>query len=106
MSESVQPHSQQPTRLPYPRDSLGKNTGMGCHFLLQCTKVKSKSEVTESGLTLSHPMDCSLPGSSIHGFSRQEYWSRVLLPSPVVLLLLLSCFSRVQLLATPWTGAH
>ena len=48
-------------------DSPGKNTGVGCHFLLQCMKVKSESEVTQSGLTLSDPMDCSLPGSSIHG---------------------------------------
>ena len=49
------------------RDSPGKNTGVGCHFLLQCMKVKSESEVTQSCLTLSDPMDCSLPGSSIHG---------------------------------------
>ena len=53
---------QQPTRLPYPWDSPGKNTGVGCHFLLQCVKVKSLSHVR-----LSDPMDCSLPGSSIHG---------------------------------------
>ena len=67
MSDSVQPHRQQPTRLPHPWDSPGKNTGVGCHFLLQCMKVKSESEVTQSCLTLSDPMDCSLPGSSIHG---------------------------------------
>ena len=47
--------------------SPGKNTGVGCHFLLQCMKVKSQSEVAQSCLTLSCPMDCSLPGSSIHG---------------------------------------
>ena len=52
---------------PCPWDSPGKNTGVGCHFLLQCIKVKSKSEVTQSCATLSHPMDCSQPGSSIHG---------------------------------------
>ena len=57
----------QPTRLPHPWDSPGKNTGVGCHFLLQCMKVKSESEVTQSCPTLSDPMDCSLPGSSIHG---------------------------------------
>ena len=57
----------QPTRLPHPRDSPGKNTGVGCHFLHQCTKVKSKSEVTQSCPTLSDPMDCCLPGSSVHG---------------------------------------
>ena len=55
------------TRLPCPWDSPGKNTGVGCHFLLQCMKVKSEREVAQSCLTLSDPMDCSLPGSSIHG---------------------------------------
>ena len=48
-------------------DSPGKNTGVGCHFLLQCMKVKSESEIAQSCPTLSDPMDCSLPGSSIHG---------------------------------------
>ena len=67
MSDSVQPHRQQPTRLPCPWDSLGKNTGVGCHFLLQCRKVKSESDVAQSCPTLSDPMDCSLPGSSVHG---------------------------------------
>ena len=65
--QSVRPHRRQPTRLPYPWDSPGKNTGMGCHFLLQCIKVKSESEVTQSCPTLRDPMDCSLAGSSIHG---------------------------------------
>ena len=54
-------------RLCRPWDSPGKNTGVGCHFLLQCIKVKSETEVAQSCLTLSDPMDCSLPGSSIHG---------------------------------------
>ena len=67
MSDSVQPHRRQPTKLPHPWDSLGKNTGVGCHFLPQCMKVKSQSEVAQSCLTLSDPMDCSLPGFSIHG---------------------------------------
>ena len=67
MSDSVRPHRRQPTRLPGPWDSPGKNTGVGCHFLLQCMKVKSESEVAQSRLTLSNPMDCSLPGSSVHG---------------------------------------
>ena len=67
MFDSVRPHRRQPTRLPHPWDSPGKNTGVGCHFLLQCMKVKSQSEVVQSCLTLSDPMDCSLPGSSIHG---------------------------------------
>ena len=56
-----------PTRLPRPWNSPGKNTGVGCHFLLQRMKVKSESEVAQSCPTLSDPMDCSLPGSSIHG---------------------------------------
>ena len=67
MSDSVRPHRQQPTSLPCPRDSPGKNTGVGCYFLLQCIKVKSESEVAQSCPTLSDPMDCSLPGSSVHG---------------------------------------
>ena len=67
MSNSVRPHRQQPTRLPRPWDSPGKNTVVGFHFLLQCMKVKNESEVAQSYLTLSNPMDCSLPGSSIHG---------------------------------------
>ena len=67
MSESVRPHRRQPTRLPHPWDSPGKNTGVGCHFLLQCMKVKSESEVAHSCPTLSDPMDCSPPGSSVHG---------------------------------------
>ena len=64
---SVRPHRRQPTRLPCLWDSPGKNTGVGCHFLLQCMKVKSESEVAQSCPTPSDPMDCSLPGSSIHG---------------------------------------
>ena len=67
MSDSVQPQRRQPTRLSRPWDSPGKNTGVGCHFLLRCMKVKRESEVAQSCLTLSDPMDCSLPGSSIHG---------------------------------------
>ena len=67
MSDSVRPHRRQPTRLPCPWDSPGKNTGVGCHFLLQCLKVKSESEVTQSCPTLRDPMDYSLPGSSVHG---------------------------------------
>ena len=66
-SASVRPHRRQPTRLPGPWDSPGKNTGVGCHFLLQCMKVESESEVTQSCLTLSDPMDWSLPGSSVYG---------------------------------------
>ena len=61
------PHRRHPTRLPRPWDSPGKNAGVGCHFLLQRMKVKSESEVTQSCQTLLDPMDCSLPGSSVHG---------------------------------------
>ena len=67
MSDSVQPQRWQPTRLPRPWDSPGKNTGVGCHFLLQCMKVESESEVAQSCLTLIDPMDCGLLDSSIHG---------------------------------------
>ena len=67
MSDSVRPHRRQPTRLLCPWDYPGKNTGVGCHFLLQCMKVKSESEVAQSCPTLCDPMDCSLPGSSVHG---------------------------------------
>ena len=71
----------QPTRLPCPWDSPGKNTGVGYHFLLQCMKVKSESEVAQSCPILSDLMGCSLPGAPPSmGFSRQEYWSGV--PSP------------------------
>ena len=70
VSDSVQPHGLQPTRLLRPWDSPGKNTGVGCHFLLQYMKVESESEVTQSCPTLSDPMDCSLPGSSVHGIFR------------------------------------
>ena len=67
MSDSVRPHRWQPTRLPRPWDSPGKNTGVDCRFLLQCMKVKSESKASQSCLTLSDPMDCSLPGSSVPG---------------------------------------
>ena len=67
MPNSVRPHRCQSTRLPRPWDSPGKNTGAGCHFLFQCMKEKSESEVTQLCLTLSDPMDQSLPGFSIHG---------------------------------------
>ena len=67
MFDSVRPHRQQLTRLPCPWDSPGKNTGVSCHFLLQCMKVKSESDVAQSCPTLSNPMDCSLPGSCVPG---------------------------------------
>ena len=82
MSDSVRPHRWQPTRLPRPWDSPGKNTGVGCHFLLQCVKVKSLSLVQL----------LATPGTAAHqappsmGLSRQEYWSGVPLPSPIIML--------------------
>ena len=67
MSDSVRPHRWQPTRLPRPWDSPGRNIGVGCHFLLQCMKVRSESEVAQSCPTLRNPMNHSLLGFSIHG---------------------------------------
>ena len=80
VSDSVRPHRRQPTRLLHPWNSPGKNTGVGCHFLLQCMKVKSESEVARSCPTFCDPMDYQAPLST--GVSRQEYWSGVPLPSP------------------------
>ena len=79
VSDSVRPQRQQPTRLRRPWDSPGKNTGVGCYFLLQCVKVKSESEVAQSCPTLHNPMDCSLPGSSVHGIfqARVLEWGAV-----------------------------
>ena len=85
MSDSVQPHRWQLTKLPHPWDSPGNNTGVGCYFLLQCMKVKSESEVTQSSPTLSDPMDCSLPGSSVHGIfqARVLEWGAIAFSSIV-----------------------
>ena len=91
MSASVQPHRWQPTRLPHPWDSPGKNTGVGCHFLLQCMTVKSEREVGQSCLTLSDPMDCSPPGSSAYGIlqARALEWGAIAFCSPVMSFVLL-----------------
>ena len=79
VSSSLQFRELQPTRLLCPWDFSGKNTGVGCHFLLQCMKVKSESEVTQSCPTLRDPMDCSPPGSSIHGIlqARTLEWGTI-----------------------------
>ena len=82
MSDSVQPQRRQPTRLPRTRDSPGKNAGVGCHFLLQCMKVKSESEVAQSYQTLATPWTAAYQAPPSMGFSRQKYWSGVPLPSP------------------------
>ena len=100
VSDPVWSHRWQPTKLPRPWDSPGKNTGVGCHFLLQCMKVKSESEVVQSCPTLSDPMNCSLPGSSIHGI----FQARVLEWGAIAFSVSFSChdtnhcFSR----AGPW----
>ena len=79
VSDSVRPQRWQPTRLSHSWDSPGKNTGVGCHFLLQCMKVKSESEVTQSCPTLRDPMDYSPPGSSVHEISqaRVPEWAAI-----------------------------
>ena len=80
MSDSVRPQRRQPTRLPCPWDTPGKNTGVGCHFLLQCMKVKSESEVAQSCLTLVTPWTAAYQAPLPMGFSRQEYWSGLPFP--------------------------
>ena len=107
MSDSVRAQRRQPTRLPCPWDSPGKNTGVGCHFLLQYMQVKNESEVAQLCPTLSDPMDCSPPGSSIHGifqvrvlewgaiaFSKSNSW-------PLVSRWLINygCFNKFELTA-------
>ena len=110
MSNSVRPHRQQPTRLPCPWDSPGKNTGVGCHFLLQCMKVKSESEseVAQSCPTLSHPMDCSLQGSSVHGIfqARVLEWGAIAFSVFTSELPSYHCCIRVHLNHYPINQTH
>ena len=80
-SDSVRPQRRQPTRPRRPWDSPGKNPGVGCHFLLQCMKVKSESEVAQLCPTPSDPMDCSPPGSSIHGIFQARALECIRIPS-------------------------
>ena len=87
MSDSVWPHRRQPTRLPRPWDSPGKNTGVGCHFLLQCVKVKSESEVAQCVWLLATPWTATYQAPPSMGFSRQEYWSGVPLSRLVIIFL-------------------
>ena len=96
MSDSVRLHRWQPTRLPHPWDSPGKNTGVGCHFLLQCMKGKSESKVTQSCPTLSNPMDCSLSGSSVHGIFQTRVLEWGAIAFSVTLALRLSLNSSVK----------
>ena len=83
---TLRPHRRQPTRLPGPWDSPGKNTGVGCHFLLQCMQVKSQSEVAQCVRLLATPWTAAHQAPPSMGFSRQEYWSGVPLPSPSKLI--------------------
>ena len=92
MSDSVRLHRWQPTGLSHPWDSPHKNPGVGCHFLLQLMKVKIESEVTQLCPTLSDLMDYSPPGPLSMGFSRQEYWSGVPLPSIIALIVVYCIF--------------
>ena len=85
-SDSVRPHRWQPTRLCHPWDSPGKNTGVGCHFLLQCMKVKSEREVAQSCPTFATPWTAAYQAPLSKGFPRQEYWSGLPLPSPPIKL--------------------
>jgi len=87
VSDSVRSQRRQPTRLRCPWDSPGKNTGVGCHFLLQCMKVKSEREVTQSCSTLSDPMDCSPPDFSIHGIFQARVLESGAIASPSIMLL-------------------
>ena len=97
----MRPHRRKPTRLPRPWESPGKNTGVGCHFLLQCMKVKSESEVAQSCPSLSNPTDCSLPGSSIHGIFQARVLEWVPLPSPTL------CHYRIVKRSNGrWTRGH
>ena len=96
----MRPHRRQPTRLPRPWDSPSKNTGVGCHFLLQCMKVKSQSEVAQSCPTPSDPMDCSPPGSSIHGI----FQARVLEWGAIAFSVVDLSTSQMPLLLIPHWG--
>ena len=97
VSDSVRPQRWQPTRLCLPWDSPSKNTGVGCHFLLHCVKVKSKSEVAQSRLTLCDPWTAAYQAPPSMGFSRQEYWSGVPLPSLISYDICLSLFFLLHL---------
>ena len=98
MSYSVRLHRRQPTRLPHPWDSPGKNTGVGCHFLLQCMIVKSESELAQSCPTLGTPWTAAHQAPPSMGFSRQEYWSGVPLPTEQLITCICSDLCLVYIL--------
>ena len=111
VSDSVRPHRWQPNRLLCPWDSPGKNTGVGCYFLLQCMKVKSESEVAQLCLTLrllATPWTAAYQAPSSMGFSRQKYWTEVPFPSPIheSESEVAHLCPTLRLLATPWTAAY
>ena len=96
VSDSVRPQRWQPTRLRRPWDSPGKNTGVGCHCLLQCMEVKSESEVAQSCPTPSDPMDCSPPGSSVDGIfqARVLEWVAIALSDHYAVQLMLTQYFK------------
>ena len=97
-----------PTRLPHPWDSPGKNTGVGCHFLLQCMTVKSESEVAQSCLTLRDPMDCSPLGSPIPGITKARTleWVAISFSNAWKWKVKMKSLSRVWLFTIPWTAVY
>ena len=104
VSDSVRPHSRQPIRIPHPWESPGKNTEVSCHFLLQCIKVKSESEVAQSCQTLSDLMNCCLPGSSVNGIfqTRVLEWGAIAFSDQIhTQFSSVQSLSRVLLFATP-----
>ena len=103
MPDSVWPQRRQPTGLPRPWDSPGKNTGVGCHLLLQCMKVKSESEVAQLCPTLNDPMDCGLPGSFIHGIfqARVLEWGAIAFSDKEGWVPKNKCFLIVVVLRSP-----
>ena len=102
MSYSVRPHRQKPTRLPCPRDSPGKNTGVGCHFLPQCMKGKSLSRIR----LLATPWTAAYQAPPSMGFSRQEYWSGVPLPSPLFCINTNKCHTPLSLIHAVRLSTH
>ena len=108
MSYSVWPHRWQPIRLPYRWDSPGKNTGVGCHFLLQCMRVESESEFAQSCPTLGNPMDCSPPGSLVHGIFQVRVleWGAIAFSNAWKWKVKVKSLSHVWPSATPWTAAY
>ena len=96
MSNSVWPHRRQPARLPRPWDSPGKNTGVGCHFLLQCMKVKVKVKLLSCVRLSATPWTAAYQAPPSMGPSRREHWSRVPMPSPILVIVVFKCLSEIS----------